>query len=128
MKKAFSLRDRARSFGYAFQGLATLLREEHNARIHLFFALLAIALGFILQISTIEWLFIIACIGIVFATEALNTGLEALCDRVTMERDPLMKKAKDCAAAATFLVAMASALIGAIIFAPKLWVCIKLAA
>ncbi len=123
MKKSpFNLRDRARSFSYAFQGIATLLRDEHNARIHLFFALLAITLGLILQISTTEWLFIIVCIGLVFATEALNTAIEALCDRVTTNQDPHIKKAKDCAAAATFLVAMASAAIGGLIFVPKLWI------
>ncbi|MFI3244380.1 MAG: diacylglycerol kinase family protein [Akkermansia sp.] len=121
MQKRFSLRARARSFGYAFQGLATLLREEPNARIHLFFAMLAIALGLLLQIATMEWLLIILCIGIVFATEALNTAIEAICDRVTTNHDPFIKKAKDCGAAATFLVAMGSALIGVLIFIPKLW-------
>lgn len=119
-KKPFSLCKRAKSFRYAFQGLAILLRDEHNARLHLFFALLAIALGSILQISTTEWLFIIACIGAVFAAETFNTALEALCNRVTTDQDPLIKKSKDCAAAATFLLAMASLAIGIIIFAPKL--------
>ncbi len=121
-KKPFKLRDRAKSFRYAFQGLASLLRDEHNARLHLFFALLAIGLGFILQISTTEWLFIITCIGLVFAAEALNTAIEALCDRVTTAQDPLIKKSKDCAAAATILVAMASLAIGIIIFIPKCWI------
>ncbi len=121
-QKPFSLRARARSFRYALQGLAALLRDEHNARLHLSFAILAIALGIILHISTIEWLFIILCIGLVFATEAMNTALEALCDRVTTEQDPHIKKSKDCAAAATFLVAMASLIIGLVLFLPKLWV------
>lgn len=116
----FCWRQRARSFRYAFQGLAVLLREEHNARLHLFFALLAIGLGIALSITRFEWLAIILCIALVFSAEAMNTALESLCNLVSPEHHELIKKSKDCAAAAVFLVALSSALIGTIIFLPKL--------
>lgn len=117
----FSWRTRARSFGYAWQGIVALLRDEHNARIHLAFAVLACILGLLLQISLSEWLAVLICMALVFATEAMNTAVEALCNKVSPEYDEHIKKSKDCAAAAVFITAMISALIGALIFAPKLW-------
>ncbi|MDR1783998.1 MAG: diacylglycerol kinase family protein [Dysgonamonadaceae bacterium] len=108
------------SFGYAFQGIATLFREEPNAVIHLLITVVAIVLGFFLKISLGEWLAIIICIGLVLSMEALNTAIENLSDFSTKEKHPIIKKAKDLAAAAVFICAMASLTVGIIIFLPKL--------
>lgn len=120
-ERPFSWTQRARSFRHAWRGIVILIKEEHNARIHLGFALLAIALGLGLQIAVMEWIAIIICMGLVLAAEALNTALEALCNLVSPEYNELIKKSKDCAAAGVFVTAMASALVGGIIFAPKLY-------
>ncbi len=117
----FSLRKRAKSFKYAWQGIVALVRGEHNARIHLVAALIATILGFVLQISYLEWVAIVVSIGLVIATESMNTAVEAICDKVSTERDELIKKAKDCAAAAVLIVSMTAAIIGVIIFLPKLF-------
>ena len=116
----FSWRARARSFKYAFQGIATLLRDEHNARIHLAATALAVILGALLGISPTEWCIVIILIGAVFALEAVNTAIEAVCDKVSPDFQPLIKKAKDTAAAAVLFMAFAAVIIGAIIFIPKM--------
>lgn len=114
------VKKRLASFGYAFQGIATLFREEPNAVIHLLMAVLAIFLGFLLKISMGEWLAIVVCVGLVLSMEALNSAIENLSDFSTKEKHPLIKKAKDLSAAAVFICAMASLIVGIIIFLPKL--------
>ncbi|MFI3281186.1 MAG: diacylglycerol kinase family protein [Rikenellaceae bacterium] len=122
----FSLRKRANSFRYAWQGIVALVRDEHNARIHLFAAVAAIVVGFALQISSMEWIAIVGCIAIVIATEAMNSAVEALCDKVSPEKHELIKKSKDCGAAAALIVSIAAAIIGCVIFVPKLLVVVGL--
>ena len=118
-KKRFSIKARARSFSYAGKGIATLLREEHNARIHLVAAVVAVAAGILLEISAAEWAVVALCIGSVTA-EAINSAIEALCDRVSPGFDPMIGKAKDLAAAGVLLTAAGAAAAGLLIFIPKI--------
>ena len=113
-----TLRARLASFRYAFSGLS-VLGKEPNARIHLVIAILTVTAGLIFHISTIEWCAVILCIGIVLALEAVNTAIEALCDHVSPEFAPMIKRAKDVAAAAVLLSAFAAVAVGLIIFLPK---------
>ncbi len=117
----FSWKKRAMAFVYAWQGFRDLLRHEHNARIHVVAAIMAIILGFLLEISSMEWCAIVLCIGMVIAAEALNSGIEALADRMTTEIDPLIGRAKDYGATAVTLLALASVIVGCIIFLPKIF-------
>ncbi len=116
----FSIGKRLASFRYAWQGIVALVRDEHNARIHLVAAVVAMAMGFCLRISSMEWVAIVGCIALVIATEAMNSAVETVCDKVSPEKDDLIKKAKDCGAAAVLIVSIAAAIIGVIIFVPKL--------
>lgn len=117
----FSLKKRLKSFEYAYQGLKTLFREEHNARIHLAVSLVVITLGFALEISLMEWICILLIIGLVFACEILNSAIENICDLVSPQRNDYVKKAKDLGAAATIVSAGIAVVIGFLIFAPKIW-------
>lgn len=119
-KEKFSWKKRGQSFGYAFRGLGQLFREEHNSRIHLCAAIMAIILGLWLRVSTWEWVALIGCIGWVIMAEAFNSAIEAVADRFGPERHPLIKKAKDIAAGGVLLSAISVAIIGLIIFLPKL--------
>ncbi|NDW08087.1 diacylglycerol kinase family protein [Dysgonomonas sp. 520] len=119
-QEKFSFKKRLESFKYAFSGLATLFKEEHNARIHLVFALAAIALGFVFSISVYEWIAILLCVALVFSLEIVNSAIENLADRITKDNDSYIRKAKDLAAAAVLVAAIFSVIIGAIIFLPKL--------
>jgi diacylglycerol kinase len=102
-KKPFSVNERVRSFKYAFRGLFLMLREEHNAWIHCLAAVVAIAGGLLLEISAIEWLFVLGAICFVFALEMINTAIEHLCDAVTLEENQHIKNAKDVAAGAVLV-------------------------
>ena len=119
-KKKFSLLDRIKSFKYAFNGLKILFREEHNARVHLFVAIGAIVLSFVLKISAIEWIAVIMVICLVFITEIINTSIENIADFISPERHAKIKVIKDLAAAAVIISAIISVIIGLIIFLPKL--------
>lgn len=112
----------ARSFYCAFQGLRFLAREERNFRLHLLAAVLAVAAAIGLGVSAMEWCLIVVCIGVVLCAEALNSAIEHLCDRVTPEREEAIRHIKDAAAAGVLCASAASAIVGALIFLPRLWV------
>jgi len=119
-QKNFSIKKRVQSFKYAFNGLRTLLCEEHNSWIHLFITVCVVAAGFVFNISSLEWIAVTLCIGIVFALELVNTAIENLANFVSKEYHELIKKVKDVAAAAVLIAAIAAAIIGLIIFIPKI--------
>lgn len=115
------LKKRLDSFRFAFSGLRELFASTINARIHAFFSILAIVLGFAFGISSPEWLAIIGCIMLVISLEAVNSALENIVDLVSPGRHPLAGKAKDLAAGAVLWAAMGAAVVGAIVFLPKIW-------
>jgi diacylglycerol kinase len=110
------------SFGYAFSGLGYALRTQRNARVHLVAAILAVALGIYLHLSTVEFALIFMVIAGVFVTEMLNTVLEICVDLASPEYHPQAKIAKDVAAGAVLLSAMLAVVVALLIFGPPLWV------
>lgn len=118
--KKFSLKSRLGSIKFAFRGLLSLLKNEHNSRIHLLAATGAIAAGILLRISISEWSILIIVIGIVFLTELLNTSLETLADHVDPEWNNKIRQVKDYASAAVLIAAIISVITGGLIFIPKI--------
>lgn len=116
----FTLRKRLRSFRYAFNGIRLLVRHEHNAWIHCFAAVCAVTAGWLTGLSAAEWIAVTFAIGLVLAAEAVNSAIEALADVVSPEYNEGIKRAKDLAAGAVLLLAVAAAVTGLIIFIPKL--------
>ena len=119
----FSIKDRIKSFKYAFGGIFTLLKSEHNAWIHLVATIVVLSAGFILEINRYEWMIIVACIASVFSLEAINTAIEGLADVVQPEKDDRIKRIKDLAAGAVLIAALASIIIAGLIFIPKICCC-----
>lgn len=117
--KKFSTNARFKSFYFAFQGLKLFFKTQHNAWIHAVSALIVIVLGFLLKVNSAEWCWLIVAISMVFITEMLNTAIEFLCDFVSPEIHPQIKKIKDVSAAAVLIAALAAVTIGMIIFLPK---------
>ncbi|XWW46524.1 diacylglycerol kinase family protein [Fibrella sp. USSR17] len=109
-----------RSFRFAAQGVIDLFRFENNAKIHLLGALLVIGMGSWLGLSVMEWAMLTTQMGLVMAAESFNTALEKLADRVTTERDPLIRAAKDLASGGVLIVAIVAFVVGLLIFVPKL--------
>lgn len=122
MKKQekFSIAKRLKSFTYAFNGLKVLFREEHNSRIHLFATVLVVVLGVLFKLSLLEWAAALFAVGLVFSGEIFNSAIEDLSDVVCPERDDRIKKIKDLAAAAVLVNAITAAVIGLLIFLPKI--------
>ena len=109
-----------KSFRYAFDGLKYAFKYEQNILVHTLATILVVIAGIYFKISQIEWLAIILIIGLVIATELINTSIEATIDLVTQETHPLAKIAKDTAAAAVLVFGLTAIIIGFIIFVPKI--------
>jgi diacylglycerol kinase len=120
MSKPFSLSKRLNSFRYAINGLRILFKEEHNARIHLLAAILAIFSGFWFDISAMEWIVLTMVIGLVFILEAVNTALENLADIVSPGKNEKIGVVKDLAAGAVLVAALLAVVVGLIIFLPRI--------
>lgn len=116
----FSIRKRLLSFKYAFNGLWFLIRDEHNSRMHLFFAILTIFGGFWFKISTTEWMILLLTIALVFGAEFFNSAIESLADKISPEKDEHIKKAKDVAAGGVLITAIISIVVGVLIFGERL--------
>ena len=119
-KEKFSIKDRLRSFRFAFRGIGFLISGEHNAWIHCFAALCVVICGFLFDISALEWVAVCFAIGFVLAMEAINSAIELLCDFVSPERRDIIGRTKDLAAGAVLLAAITAAVIGGIVFFPKI--------
>lgn len=109
-----------KSLGYAISGIIQCIQKERNIKIHLVFMFLVIICGFLFQLSITEWLVCILLFGLVISLELVNTAIEAVVDLCTQEYHPLAKIAKDTAAGAVLISAIASVVIGLIIFVPKI--------
>ncbi|GHE23435.1 diacylglycerol kinase family protein [Sphingobacterium griseoflavum] len=119
-KKKITLISRLQSLKYAYHGLKTVFSEEPNAKIHLAVAFLVTVAGIYFQIAIQEWIALCLCIAFVITMELLNTSIEHLADAASPTWHPLVKKAKDIAAAAVLVSATAAILIGLAIFIPKI--------
>ena len=101
--EGFTLRKRLRSFKFAGNGIRLLITREHNAWIHCFAAVCVILAGWLIGLSSTEWIAIVFAIGSVLAAEAVNSSIEALADLVSPE-----------------ILAISAAIVGLIIFIPKI--------
>lgn len=109
-----------RSFGYAFSGIAYLLRSQQNARIHAAITLVVIGLGIWLRLTGPQWAVLVLAMGLVWSAETVNTALEILVDLASPQVDPAAKSVKDLAAAAVLLAAIAAAAVGVLVMGPAL--------
>lgn len=108
------------SFKYAIEGFIESFKTERNMKIHILAMCIVIAAGFVLKISMAEWIVCIFLIGIVIASELINTSIETIVDMIQPYKNEKAKLAKDIAASAVLVLAVMSVIIGAIIFVPKI--------
>jgi diacylglycerol kinase len=94
-------------------------------KLHLISGLLSVGLGVYLNLSIIEWAFIALAIGIVLICETINTAIEENVNLATSDYNEHAKHAKDAAAGATLIASFFAAIIGALLFIPKLLELIK---
>jgi len=117
----FSLKSRAGSFGFAFEGLRSFFRNETNAWIHLVSTVIVASLALYCKLSSTEIVCLVIVTGLVWVAELFNTAIEGIMDFVSGQRHPDIKIIKDLAAGAVLLSAVTAFVTGAIIFIPKLF-------
>ena len=116
----FTLKSRIGSFRYAFNGIGSLLKNEHNSRIHLVSAIIVVAAAILLKVSLAEWSLLLIVMGFVFVMEIINSAIENLSDLIDPEYNESIRRVKDYSAAAVLISAIIAAAVGCIIFLPKI--------
>ncbi len=109
-----------RSFLFAGRGVVDILSSQTNAWVHLLATAVVISAGVYFSVSTVEWSLLTLAIGLVWGLEGLNTALERLADALHPDHHPLVGQAKDAASGAVLLTAIAAAVVGLVIFLPKI--------
>ncbi|WP_426319008.1 diacylglycerol kinase [Pseudoduganella sp. R-43] len=102
MKRIFS------AFFYSLEGLQTAIRSEHAFRQELFVFVVGTIAALLLPVSAFQKLVLIGSMVIVLIVELINSAIEAVVDRVSLERHPLSKNAKDFGSAAVLLACLLS--------------------
>jgi undecaprenol kinase/diacylglycerol kinase (ATP) len=98
-----------------------VLRTQRNARVELAVALAVLLLAWWLGLPARDWAVLLLTIGGVLAAEMVNTVIEALVDLVSPEYHERARIAKDAAAGAVLMLALASVLVGLCLLGPPLW-------
>ena len=99
------------SFKYAIEGFVSSFKTERNMKIHIMAMIIVIALGIFMKLNKIV---------MVISAELFNTAIETVVDMVSPQKNPQAKLVKDIAAAAVLVLAIGAAVIGIIIFGPKI--------
>lgn len=114
------------SFKYAWSGIAYAFKTQRNFRIHVSIGTLAICLGVFLHLRAVEIAVIGLTSGLVLVMELLNTAIESVVDlAVKQTYHELAKIAKDCAAGAVLVSALAAVLVALVLLVPPLVVLVQ---
>ncbi|MSP65454.1 MAG: diacylglycerol kinase family protein [Flavobacteriaceae bacterium] len=105
----------------ALRGISVAWLQERHMKLHSLAALAVALLAWFAGVDALSWAILLLCVGLVVSLELLNSALERLSNRVTMERDPLIRDAKDMSAAAVLAASMFAAIVGIIVLGPPLW-------
>jgi len=119
-QKPFEFIKRIQSFKFAFDGIWTMLKSQHNAWIHACITAAVVVAGVVFGVSPSEWCWLVLAIMAVWTAEALNTALEFLADAASPEFHPLVKHSKDVAAGAVLISAIGSVIIGILVLGPHI--------
>lgn len=120
MKRKFNIKRLDKSFKYAIIGYKNAFHSEPNMKFHTVIGFLVIIGGFFFKLSKLEWIFLVFTIGLVIGAELLNTAIEHLVDLATQEYKRKAGLAKDTSAAYVMVLSIMAAIIGMIIFIPKI--------
>ena len=106
------------SFHYAFKGLFKTIKEEQNLQIQIFFLLIVIILGFLFNITKIEWCVLLIVSSLVILMEITNSATERVTDVLKPRINSYVKEIKDIMAAAVMISSILAVVVGIIIFWP----------
>ncbi len=106
------------ALGYSIDGLRAAWRYEHAFRQELMVVLPGIVIALLLPVSRLEKLALVAVLLLVLIVELLNSAIEAVVDRVSLERHALSKNAKDLGSAAVLLACLLAAATWVVVLYP----------
>ncbi len=115
----YNVRKQLKSFQYAWNGIRTCMGEQ-NFTTHVLAMCVVIVAGVVFSVNRLEWALLILCCGMVIAAELTNSSIERLTDLISPEWNKLAGQAKDIAAGAVLVTAIATAIVGVIIFLPHI--------
>ncbi len=119
-KDKLSARKRIKSFIYALNGIKVAICSQHNLWIHIIATIVVVLFGILLSLNILEWCLVIFAIGFVIASEIFNTAIEFLVDHISPEYNKKAGLIKDIAAGGVLISAFTAAIIGFVIFIPKI--------
>lgn len=111
---------RVKSFRDAFRGIWYTIHTQSNAQIHLAITVFTLSFGAYVGLTATEWCLVFVAIGLVTGAEIFNTAIESLTDLVSPDYHPLAGRVKDVAAGGVLVCAICAAIIGVIIFGPRI--------
>lgn len=120
-QSTFSYNRLKASFSNAFRGIFQGIKSEKNLQVHTLFAILVVLFAVIFKVTTLEWMLLLLCVGLVFSLELVNSAIEEVCDEACPDYSDKIKKAKDFSAGAVLFSAIIAATVGLIIFIPYLF-------
>lgn len=115
------IKKRIRSIGYASKGAYLLLKTEPSIQVQAGIAVVITIVGYILELSTVEWCLQTLAITLVMAAEGMNTAIEKTSDFIHPDHNPQIGFIKDIAAGAVFFTAFGAVLVGLFIYLPKIF-------
>jgi len=118
IKEGGFVRNRLRSFKFAFTGAWSLIRREPSVQVQTGIAIIMTVAGFYFEITRMEWMFQVLAIGLVLAAEGLNTAIEKIADFIHPEFHIKIGVIKDVSAGAVTFAAIAAFIIGVLIYWP----------
>ena len=110
----------SRKFADAFRGLRRSFRTQTSFAVHVAVAAAVVAVAAVLRVSPVEWAILLLAIGGVLAAEVFNTAVESLARALDTGIHPRVRDALDMASAAVLVASLAAALVGMVVFVPRL--------
>ena len=117
-KSKSGLKRIASAVAYSVAGLQAAWKHEHAFRQELLVVVPGIVVALLLPVSRLEKLALISALVLVLIVELLDSAVEAIVDRVSLEPHPLSKNAKDLGSAAVMLSFLLALVTWAVILAP----------
>jgi len=103
LKRIFS------AFFYSIDGFRAAWKHEHAFRQELALFVVGAIVALVMRVSAFEKLVLIGVLVLVLIVELINSAIEAVVDRISLERHPLSKNAKDFGSAAVLLACLLAA-------------------
>jgi diacylglycerol kinase (ATP) len=113
------LKGRLQSLKFALRGARLLIITEYSIMIQFVIAIIMTIVGFVMEISSTEWMFQFLAIGLVLVAESANTAIEKLSDFVHPDYHKKIGFIKDISAGGPAFAAIIAVIIGFIIYLPK---------